>query len=191
MDLQDGKKLVALARKSVESYFSKQAVETEEFRDKSGVFVTIHTIDGDLRGCIGYILPFKPLGQAVIEAARAAAFSDPRFSPLVKSELDEIIFEVSILTEPKLIKVSSPKDYPKKIKIGKDGLIIECNTFEGILLPQVPVEENWDEVTYLNQLCLKAGLLEENWKQKNCKIYKFQAEIFKEKEPKGEICLEQ
>ena len=184
MKIEQGKKLVKLARKSVESYFSKTEIKDTEFKEKLGVFVTIHTIEEDLRGCIGYIIPFKPLGQAVIEAARAAAFSDPRFPPLSKQELDEIIFEVSVLTKPELIKVDNPEEYFKKIKIGEDGLIINCEHYEGILLPQVPKEYNWSVKQFLDNLCQKAGLLEDTWKQKKCKIYKFQAEIFKEKEPK-------
>lgn len=179
MNSEQGKKLVKLARKSVESYFSKKEIKDTEFKEKRGVFVTIHTTDGDLRGCIGYIKAVKPLGQAVVEAARAAAFSDPRFPPLKKQELNEIIFEVSVLTEPKLIKVE-PEDYPKNIEIGKDGLIINCRGFEGILLPQVPIEQKWDQEQFLNALCQKASLLPETWKEKYCKIYKFQAEIFKE-----------
>ncbi len=176
MDEEQGKKLVKLARKSVESHFSKQEITNKEFKEKSGVFVTINTIDGDLRGCIGYLTAIKPLGQAIIEAARAAAFSDPRFPPLKQAELDEIIFEVSVLTEPKIIK----DNYLKNIEIGKDGLIIECKGFEGILLPQVATENNWNQEQFLNALCQKANLLPETWKNKECKIYKFQAQIFKE-----------
>jgi len=184
MDSEQGKKLVMLARKSVESYFSKKEIKDTEFKEKQGVFVTIHTEEGDLRGCIGYLKPIKPLGQAVIETARAAAFSDPRFKPLVKQELDEIIFEVSVLTKPELIKVKDSKEYLEKIEIGKDGLILNCEGYEGILLPQVPEQHNWNVEQFLEALCQKAGLLEDTWKQKKCNIYKFQAEIFKEKQPK-------
>ena len=190
MDLKQGKKLVNLARKSVKSYFLKEKIQDTEFTEKSGVFTTIHTIDGDLRGCIGYLMPFKPLGQSVIETARAAAFSDPRFKFLAEQELDEIMFEISILTKPQLIEAVLPDDYIKNIEIGKDGLIIECKGYEGILLPQVAKQHNWNQEQFLNALCQKANLLEETWKQKNCKIYKFQAEIFKEISPGGEIVKE-
>ncbi len=178
-----GEKLIKLARKSVESYFSKEQIKDTEFTEKSGVFVSIHTTDGDLKGCIGYIQPFKPLGQAVIEAARAAAFSDPRFPPLQKQELNEVVFEISVLTKPELIKVKDPDEYLNKIQIGKDGLIIECDQYEGILLPQVPEQFNWNAKQFLENLCQKAGLLPDTWKSKKPKIYKFQAEIFKETEP--------
>ncbi len=190
MDLNKGKKLVMLARKSVESFFSKEEVKDTEFNKKSGVFVSIHTVDGDLKGCIGYITPVKPLGQAVIEISKAAAFSDPRFKPLTKKELDEVIFEVSVLTKPELIKVKDSKEYLSKIEINKDGLILECEGYEGILLPQVPKEYNWNVEQFLDALCNKAGLLEDTWKNKKCKIYKFQAEIFKEVLPNGEIINE-
>lgn len=190
MDLNRGKKLVMLARKSVESYFLKQEVKDTEFEEKSGVFVSLHAMDGDLKGCMGYLKPFKPLGQAVIEIARAAAFSDPRFRPLMQKELGQVIFEVSVLTKPELIKVKNPKEYSKKIKMGRDGLILECEGYESILLPQVPKQFGWDAEQFLSALCNKAGLLEDTWKSKKCKIYKFQAEIFKENMPNGEITNE-
>ncbi len=190
MDLNRGKKLVMLARKSVESYFLKQEIKDAEFKEKLGVFVSIHAVDGDLKGCMGYITSVKPLGPAVIEIARAAAFSDPRFRPLMQKELEQVVFEVSVLTKPELIKVKNPEEYIKKIKVGKDGLILECDGYEGILLPQVPKQFNWDAEQFLNALCNKAGLLEDTWKSKKCKIYKFQAEIFKENMPNGEITNE-
>ena len=180
MNSEQGNKLIKLARKSVESYFSKEDITNKEFKEKLGVFVTINTTDGDLRGCIGYTHPVKHLGQAVIEAAQAAAFKDPRFPPLNQQELDEIKFEISVLTEPKLIKVKESEEYLKQIKINEDGLILECEGFEGILLPQVPKQFNWNITQFLNNLCKKAGLLEDTWKEKKCNIYKFQAEIFKE-----------
>jgi len=157
-----------------------------KFKEKRGVFVTL-ILEKQLRGCIGYIEPIKPLGEAVIEMARAAAFKDPRFLPLEKKELDDVIFEVSVLTLPKLIKVKNPEDYPNHIEIGKHGLIAEIEDFRGVLLPQVPIEQGWNKKQFLENLCLKAGLLAESWKSKDIKIYKFQTLIFKEAEPNGKI----
>jgi len=122
-------------------------------------------------------------------ASFSAAFEDMRFHALKKDELDNIVFEVSVLTEPKLIIVKNPKEYLKKIEIGKDGLIVEYDFYKGLLLPQVPLqfEPNWDVETFLEQTCVKSGLLPDMWLDDKTKIYKFQAQIFKEKTPRGEI----
>jgi hypothetical protein len=183
MNLEDGKSLVKLARSCL--FFNKFNIPN--IIEKRGVFVTIHTVDGNLRGCIGFIETKLPLNKAVIEAARYAAFSDPRFRPVHEKELDEILFEISILTKPKLIKVKSYEEYLKKIKIGRDGLIAQADKYKGLLLPQVASENKFSIQEFLNQTCLKAGLLPETWQQKSCKIYSFQTQIFKEKEPNGEI----
>lgn len=186
MDLAQGEKLTKLARQVVSSYFSKQEIKPpEEFKEKSGVFVTILTQKNELRGCIGYPEAIYPLGEAIIKAAKSAAFNDTRFTPLKQEELNQILFEVSVLTKPELIE--DPKEYLEKIEIGKHGLIIEAEPFKGLLLPQVAVEHKWNVEQFLNYTCLKANLLEETWKEGDCKIYKFQTEIFKEKTPNGEV----
>lgn len=186
MNLEQGKKLIKLARESVLSYFQKKEIKTEEFKEKLGVFVTLK-IEDELRGCIGYIESVFPLGEAVIRAAKAAAFSDPRFTLLTKEEFNGTKFEVSVLTKPELIKVKKPEEYPKHIEIGKDGLIVELKTFKGLLLPQVFSENKLTQEQALDITCQKAGLLPETWKEGFCKIYKFQAEIFKEETPNGKV----
>ncbi len=184
----DGIKLVQLARKTVENFFKdhKSQIQKTEFNQKRGVFVSIHIYpDHELRGCIGYPEPVLPLGEAVQKASLSAAFHDPRFPSLSEKELERIVFEVSVLTKPELIKIKKPKEYLKKIEIGKDGLIIE----KGLLLPQVPLQFKpiWNVETFLQHTCLKAGLFFDAWLDPRAKIYKFQAQIFKEKEPCGEI----
>ena len=107
---------------------------------------------------------------------------------LNKDELNNVVVEISVLTLPEIIKIKNPKEYLKKIKIGKDGLMIEYNDFHrGLLLPQVPVHYEWSVETYLEHLCMKAGLLTDIWLNPKTKIYKFQAQIFKEKEPNGKV----
>jgi len=185
--LEEGKKLVKLARDSIKTYFENKEIKSES-SEKRGVFVTIHTHSShQLRGCIGFPEPVLPLKEAIIKASRASAFSDPRFLPLKKEELDKVIIEVSILTLPELIKVKKPEEYLGQIKIGRDGLIAEVENFRGLLLPQVAVEQKWGVEEFLNQVCLKAGLLENTWKQGECKIHSFRSQIFLEKEPNGEI----
>ena len=194
--LEEGKFLVELARKAVEEYLkSRKRISapentSEKLLQPCGVFVTINTIrDGEkeLRGCIGYPYPTTPLVQAVIESAISSATQDPRFYPLSLSELDNVVFEVSVLTPPQLIEVKKPSEYLPKIMVGKDGLIVERGMFKGLLLPQVPVEWEWDEEEFLCQCCTKAGLPPDCWLLENTKIYKFQAIIFEEEKPRGTI----
>jgi len=196
----EGKFLVKLARKTIETYLlEKKKIKPpedtpEKLKQNSGVFVTINKLVGEkkkreheLRGCIGFPMPIKPLVEATIDAAIEAAFHDPRFSPLDADELDDIVVEVSILTPPKKLEVSDPREYPLKIKIGRDGLIIRYGFYSGLLLPQVPVEQGWDENLFLSYTCYKAGLPPDCWHNKNVEVYTFQAEIFEEIEPRGAI----
>jgi len=188
----DGIELVKLARQTVIDYFKNRELKIKQtkFKQERGVFVSIHTHpDHKLRGCIGYPYPTLPLGEALQRAACSAAFQDTRFLPLSEGELNDVIFEVSILTEPRLIKIKTPKEYLKKIEIGKDGLIMECNLHKGLLLPQVPLqfEPKWDVETFLEHTCMKSGLLPDMWPGPKIKIYKFQCQIFKEKTPSGGI----
>ena len=187
----DGKQLVKLARKTIEEYFRNKQLKIKKtkFKEKRGVFVSIHTFpDHELRGCIGYPYPILLLGEAVQKASISAAFQDPRFPPLTQDELKKIVFEISILTEPRIIKVKNPKDYLKKIVIGKDGLIIEYGTlYKGLLLPQVATQYGWNVETFLEHLCMKAGLMIDMWMDPRTKIFKFQTQIFAEREPNGVI----
>lgn len=196
LSLEEGKFLVELARNAVEEYLkSRKIISTSENISKKllqpcGVFVTINTIrDGEkeLRGCIGYPYPTTPLAQAVVESAISSATQDPRFYPLSLSELGNVVFEVSVLTPPQLIEAKKSSEYLTKIVVGKDGLIVEKGMFKGLLLPQVPVEWKWDEEQFLCQCCIKAGLPPDNWLLKDTKVYKFQAIIFEEEKPKGEV----
>jgi uncharacterized protein len=174
--------LLKLARDSIKNYFSDEEIDiskVKKFSKKQGVFVTLNK-HNELRGCIGYPEPVLPLYKAIIEAAKSAAFSDPRFKPLQESELDEIEIEISVLSVPELVKVKEPEEYLKKIKIREDGLIIRGTYGSGLLLPQVFVEYKCDVEKALEMLCQKASLPLDAWKNLNNKIYKFQAEIFHE-----------
>lgn len=196
LSLEEGQFLVRLARKTVDNYLqtAKQIKVPEGIDQKllqpCGVFVTINSIkDGSkkLRGCIGYPYPTTPLAQAVIDCAISSATQDPRFHPLSPNELDSVVFEVSILTPPQIVKLDKPIEYPSKINVGKDGLIVEKDMFKGLLLPQVAVEWKWDAEEFLCQCCIKAGLPPDCWLLKNTKIYKFQAIIFEEEKPGGKL----
>jgi uncharacterized protein (TIGR00296 family) len=196
LNLEEGKFLVQLARNAVKDYLKtgkhvKAPQNTpKKFFEHCGVFVTINKVkqgEKQLRGCIGYPYPTLPLVEAVIESGIDAATQDPRFYPLSLSELDDVVFEVSVLTPPELVEVQKPDAYVIKIKVGEDGLIVEKGVFKGLLLPQVPVEWEWDEEEFLCQCCIKAGLPPDSWLTKGAKIYKFQAIIFEEETPQGNI----
>lgn len=191
---EEGAFLVKIARKAVEENLKDGRIisppenVSPNLLEKRGVFVTINkVVDGEksLRGCIGFPYPVYPLIRAVIEASIESATRDPRFPPMTMRELNQVVFEVSVLTEPKLIDVKSPNEYPSKIKIGEDGLIVERGFYKGLLLPQVPVEWGWDEEEFLCQCCMKAGLSPDCWVMKGTKIYKFQCIIFEETSPNG------
>lgn len=181
----EGEFLVKLARSSIQSYLNDKVIldvpedTPDTLKEEMGAFVTLNS-NGQLRGCIGYPEPIKPLVNAVIEVAISAAIQDPRFPPVTREELDDIQVEVSVLTKPELIEVNKPPEYPEKINVGKDGLIVEGNFCRGLLLPQVPVEWQWDVDDFLSNTCMKAGLNPYCWLDPEIKIYKFQSQIFEE-----------
>lgn len=188
----EGGELVRLARKAVEAYLHESVVMRPEngTTERAGVFVTLNYLtrnkEEHLRGCIGFPLPEKMLRQSVVEAAIAAATEDPRFPPVDRKELDSMIFEVSVLTPPEEIN-AKPADYKKEVKIGRDGLILRWRYGSGLLLPQVPVELKWGVDEYLANICYKAGAPADAWLDPASKLYRFQAAVFKEAEPRGRV----
>ena len=192
----DGVVLVKTARKAVTEFLSngnRMKLESdleEKFSFNSGVFVTLNNPDG-LRGCIGFPMPEKKLSHAIIEGAIAAATEDPRFPSVKTNELNDIVFEVTVLTPPVEIDVSDPTEYLEKIKVGRDGLIIKHSFSSGLLLPQVPVEYGWNVEEFLQHTCEKAGLVRDTWKNESVKIEKFEGIIFKEETPNGAIVREE
>ena len=192
----DGTLLVKTARRAVTEFLSngnRMKLESdleEKFSFNSGVFVTLNNPNG-LRGCIGFPMPDKKLSHAIIEGAIAAATEDPRFPSVKTNELNDIVFEVTVLTPPVEIDVSDPIEYLEKIKVGRDGLIIRHSFSSGLLLPQVPVEYGWDVEEFLQHTCEKAGLARDTWKNESVKIEKFEGIIFKEETPNGAIVREE
>lgn len=193
--LGEGEYLVRLARRSIEWYIKRGSIlelkpPYSKMEKPYGAFVTLNTYpDKRLRGCIGYPEPVLPLYRAVIRAAVAAAFEDPRFPPLQDDELDMITVEVSILTPPERIddKVDSRLELPKLVEVGKHGLIVRKGPYSGLLLPQVAVEYHWDSEEFLSQTCIKAGLWVGCWLKEGTEVYRFSAVIFEEESPKGKV----
>ena len=196
--LEEGTLLVRFARENIEFFLKNNRripipdKIKEKFAKNYGAFVTLNrtNIEGNpLRGCIGYIEPIYPLYDVVHKVSVSSAIEDPRFPSVSVEEMDSIVIEISILTPPKLIEVNDPKEYLEKIVIGRDGLIAEKGMRRGLLLPQVPVDHgrNWDVETFLQHTCQKAWLPTDAWTDKNTKIFSFQAILFEEEEPRGEV----
>jgi AmmeMemoRadiSam system protein B/AmmeMemoRadiSam system protein A len=142
-----------------------------QLRQKRAVFITLNKA-GRLRGCIGHMQARQPLYQAVINMTRAAALQDPRFMPVSRDELDDISISISVLTPMVPVK-------PREVQVGRDGLLIRHAGRTGVLLPQVPVELNWDREQYLDGLCRKAGLPRGAWREEGVDLWRFEAEVLK------------
>jgi|TARA_Y100000034_G_scaffold136892_1_gene216744 hypothetical protein len=178
--------LLKLARNTLTAHLSgtthkKPATYDKILDEERGVFVTLNTLTGDLRGCIGYPEPTKPLIDAVMDCAVHSATQDPRFPKVTKQELSNLKFEITVLTPPELMEVKHSAQYTHEITIGKDGLIVEQGTNKGLLLPQVAWDWEWNEKQFLEHTCKKACLPKDAYLDlKKTKIYKFQGQIFKE-----------
>jgi hypothetical protein len=177
LDNEEQRYLLGLARRAIESYLKtgkKPGPKTDNSKllEKRGAFVTLK-VEGRLRGCIGYPLPIKPLAEVIVEMAVAAATQDFRFAPITAEELARTRIEISVLTLPEPLK------NPHEVEVGRHGIIVTKGPYRGLLLPQVPLEYNWDRETYLRHGCLKAGLDEDDWK-KGAAIEVFEAQVFSE-----------
>lgn len=195
MTPEEGRDAVNLARRTLETHVRGEAMASAEppsgiFAEPRGVFVTLNlagTGEGGLRGCIGFPYPSFPLGRAIRQATVAAASEDPRFPPVSPRELDSIVVEVSVLTPPVELGATDRTKLPSKVRVGIDGLIVSNEATSGLLLPQVATDFGFDSAEFLTQTCLKAGLPPEAWLRSDTKVQAFQAEIFAEAEPRGEV----
>ncbi|HOK80214.1 MAG TPA: AmmeMemoRadiSam system protein B [bacterium] len=181
LNRQQRETLLKIARQTIEYHLSGKKLPQLNITDpvlceKRGVFVTLRK-KGELRGCIGMILPRERLIDAVKEMAIESATGDPRFPPVALKELKDIEIEISVLTVP--TKVSSPDE----IVLGRDGVIVKKGFRQGVFLPQVADETGWTKEQFLSALCEhKAGLEPDAWKKPDTELYTFQAEVFSEKE---------
>jgi AmmeMemoRadiSam system protein A len=170
---QERELLLGVAHRSIDAALEARKLDltapNAHLDEMRGAFVTLH-LQGRLRGCIGYIVPQHSLYRTVAEAAQAAAFEDPRFQPVTADEAAKLTAEVSVLSPPHPIR-------PEEVVTGLHGLIVTKGGRRGLLLPQVPVEWNWDRETFLSQTCLKAGLAPDAWMQ-DIDLQAFTAEVF-------------
>lgn len=162
-----------IERKARNQDLPKFDIKSDILMEKRGAFVTLHK-HGELRGCIGNIHGSRPLHVTVEEMASAAAFDDPRFSPVTEKELKDLDIEISALTPLRKI------DDVGEIEVGKHGIYIKKGLYSGLLLPQVATDHGWGRTMFLEQTCRKAGLPKDAWKDKDTHIYIFSADIFSE-----------
>ncbi|MBN2432098.1 MAG: AmmeMemoRadiSam system protein A [Acidobacteria bacterium] len=176
--------LLRLARHTLTAYLATGKMpefDSERFKltpslcEQCGAFVTLNKRH-QLRGCIGYVVAVKPLYVAVQEMVINAAVRDPRFPPVTAAELSEIKMEISVLSP------LEPCADPNHVTVGRHGLVIQKDGRSGLLLPQVPVEWGWDRTQFLRQVCAKAGLPSEAYKEQDAVLYVFTAEVFHEPE---------
>lgn len=181
---EEGRYLLSVARKTIEAALGdrKETPSHEDasgkFSERRGTFVTL-TIEENLRGCIGHIVPQEGLLEGVRVNAINAAFRDPRFRPLTRGEWEKVKIEVSILTEPKPLPYTDAKDLLEKLRPGVDGVIIKKGYHQATFLPQV-WEQLPDEKEFLTHLCLKAGLDQDAWKKEGLEVSVYQVQAFEE-----------
>ena len=169
---QERRVLLGTAHASILSAFTGGAPEASvsvHLSAPRGVFTTLY-LDGNLRGCVGYAMPVAPLYRAVWETAHAAAFEDSRFLPVTEQEAPRLEVCLSVLS--RLFPIE-----PERVEVGRHGLVICLGGRRGLLLPQVPVENEWDRQTFIEQTCRKAGLPFDAWR-KGATLEAFTAEVF-------------
>lgn len=172
--------LLEVAHESIISALENREISldapTTHLAEPRGAFTSLY-LHGELRGCVGYVLPVSSVYRAVIDTARAAAFEDARFRPVTIEEAPQLEIELSILSAPRPIR-------PEEVQVGRHGILISLAGHRGLLLPQVPIERDWDRATFLEQTCRKAGLPPDAW-QGGALIEAFTAEVFGEKQPRA------
>jgi len=176
LDEAERAELLAIARRAVSAYLGgegirKEPPSSETLLAPGAAFVTL-TLEGSLRGCIGYTEAKSPLYRTVQECAIAAATEDLRFPPVTRDEVGKVRFEISVLSP--LFPVS-----PGEIAVGTHGLAIRKGMHRGLLLPQVAALHGWNLETFLSRLCAKAGLPGDAWREE-VELYFFTAEVFGE-----------
>ena len=176
---KEKEELLSIARRMLETSLSGEKTpdpkpSSKNLNQPGGAFVTLHK-GSHLRGCIGRFGGADPLYHTVGRMALAAATEDPRFPPVLASELKDLRIEISVLSPRQ--KIGDIRE----IEVGRHGLCVAKGFLHGVLLPQVATEENWSREEFLSYTCLKAGLPPDSWKKGETKIEVFEAEVFGEK----------
>jgi AmmeMemoRadiSam system protein B/AmmeMemoRadiSam system protein A len=177
LSAEEQSELLGIARRSVEHMVQHREIYTPPvpacgaLQREYGAFVTLRE-KGILRGCMGYTCAVKPLYLTVRDTATLAALRDPRFSAVTAAELPDLTYEISVLSPLRHVSAL------EQIELGRDGLLVRNGQHEGLLLPQVPVEQHWDRVRFVEETCRKAGLKPAAWQQEDTDIFRFTAMAF-------------
>lgn len=174
---EERRMLLRVAHEVIEAAVNDREVDTtpptDHLAQPRGAFTTLHA-RGQLRGCVGYVMPVHSLYRTVAETALAAAFHDTRFFPVTREEAPRLEIEISVLSPLQAIEADD-------IEIGRHGLVVTFGSRRGLLLPQVPTEYGWDLKTFLEQTCQKAGLPCDAW-ERGATLEGFTAEVFGDKD---------
>lgn len=164
MSMDRGDVLLTIARAELSRAFGIM-LEVDEspswLQETGATFVTL-TQHGELRGCIGTLEAYRPLLQDVKANALAAAFHDPRFTPMREDELPHTALEVSLLAPPQAMTFRDEQDALSQLRPGVDGLVLQFGHFRSTFLPQV-----WEQLPkpeqFMAHLKHKAGLPADFW----------------------------
>jgi AmmeMemoRadiSam system protein A len=161
---EQGRILLAIARASLAAALGlgTEAARDEPWLQETGAtFVTLRE-RGDLRGCVGTIRAWRPLLEDVRSNARAAAFSDTRFSPVMAWEYPDLSMEVSLLSPCEPCAFGCEEEALAQLRPGIDGIVFEYRERRSTFLPQVweQLPQPWDFLAHLKQ---KAGLPPSFW----------------------------
>jgi AmmeMemoRadiSam system protein A len=154
-------------RKTIEKEYGKNS----PLLDNKACFVTLHTRSQELRGCMGTLTSEEPLYREIIKNSVIAGLEDFRFKPLTREQLESTHFEITIMGV--LEKLTDPS----QLKLGQQGLVISRGKQQGLLLPQVALENEWNQTEFLNQTCIKAGIPPDSWKKEGTNIFSFSAQV--------------
>ena len=172
-------KLLRVARESLEHFLingqrTEFTTETPELLTKRAVFVTLRKRDsGDLRGCIGQTEARFRLIEAVAKTVISAAVDDSRFPQVKLNELANLLIGINVLTP--MFDIT-----PENVVVGKHGLLLSKGSCRGLFLPEVAVSRGWDRLTFLDELCHKAGLPRGSWRDADAELQAFESESWEE-----------
>lgn len=180
----DKELLLRIARRAVAAVVNHEKYEPDDpgapaLKQKAGAFVTLH-LNGDLKGCIGFVEAGLPLFETVAEVAAKSAVADPRFESVKMSEVKDLSIEISVLSPLQPIR------NPDEVEVGYHGVLIEKEYFRGLLLPQVATENGWNREQFLSYVSMKAGLDKNAYKEPGAKLFVFTAEVFGEQSQQTE-----
>lgn len=184
LNAEDGRTLLRLARSTIASKLGIEEFPSPPsdslYKVELAAFVTLK-IGSKLRGCVGNLVPVGSLFEGVRNNALNAAFHDSRFPALTEKEFADVHLHISILTKPQTLKYKDAGDLQEKLRPSVDGVILQDGRHRATFLPQV-----WEQLpsveAFLGQLCLKAGLTKESWREGNFDIQIYQVQDFSEEE---------